>query len=147
MLTMPVQLHLPRKRGICRQNDLLAAKGVGREGPYQRHLNSSVPKAKLWGVALVLGDALRELQSGSSYVRPIEGDRRFLDKFIEALGSVEDLCWRQELGYFHWHSTDGLDSGTLPYNCHTVRFGLLIVWVTMHRPACLDDLADGGWLV
>jgi len=95
--------------------------------------------------SLVLGDALRELQSGSSYVRPIEGDRRLPDVFIEALDGVEDLCWRQERGYFHWHSTDELDSGTLPYNCHTARFDLLIAWVTKHCPACLDDLADGGW--
>jgi hypothetical protein len=96
--------------------------------------------------ALVLGEVLRELQSGSSYVRPIEGDRQLASEFIKALNGIEDLRWRQERGYFHCSAADGFESGTLPYNCHTHRFDLFVGWIAKQSPMCLDDLADGGWL-
>lgn len=91
-------------------------------------------------------NVLRELQSTSSYVRPIEGERQLSDEFVEALAQVENFVWWQERGYFHWRSADGLDSGTLTYNCHTPRFELFIAWVTNNGPTSLDDLTDGGWL-
>lgn len=75
-----------------------------------------------------------------SYIRGVIDPIPLNDKVKEILGKIPDFSYSTSNGFFSWNWHDGLESGTLAYDCSDPRFKKFQEILMDSSPSCFSEL-------
>ncbi|NJM76538.1 MAG: hypothetical protein HC852_13060 [Acaryochloridaceae cyanobacterium RU_4_10] len=86
-------------------------------------------------------EILRKAQEASpSYIRTFSSQWRIDLDVKQILDSIDNFSYNLAKGFFHWQFGNGLEEGTLSYNCETERFKQFEALIKREKPTSYEDL-------